>query len=211
MYLMNTMNKKKSLSTFFIILLICTFLAMHWVQPVRAQDEDEPIPTVTGTPGGPRIRVTAFEHDQINVRSGPGVTYPIVGVLIFAQEMPAKGRSAGGDWILIEYPGVQGGQGWVYSVLVSIIGGELPIVEPPPTPTPQFTPTVDPTLAAQFSYEIEPTKLPTFTPAPPVAVPEFQHNEPSAMLDVGIPSGLIIFILGFLGIIIALVSITQRR
>jgi hypothetical protein len=193
------------------ILIITTYLLLTWVQVVNAAEGTPPVPTVTSTPTGPIIRVSAYDQNQINVRSGPGVTYPLVGVLLIGQEMPAKGRTAGGDWILIQYPGVQGGEGWVYSSLVTVFGGELPIIEPPPTPTPQFTPTIDPTLAAQFSFTQAPTRLPTFTPAPPIVIPEYEDSVPMGMFDIGIPMGLVIFILGFLGLLLALITLTQRR
>ncbi|HES58381.1 MAG TPA: hypothetical protein ENO21_03015, partial [Firmicutes bacterium] len=109
------------------------------------------IPTVTGTPSGAMATVKATgDQDQINVRSGPSsVYYDIVGVLVVGQQVPALGRSVGGDWVQIAYPGVPGGVAWVYSPLVDL-SSSVPIVEPPPTPTPQVTPTIDPTLAAQF-------------------------------------------------------------
>ena len=95
------------------------------------------IPTVTGSPSGP-IAVVNSDQDQINVRSGPSVYYPIVGVLVAGERVPAFGRSPGGDWVLVEYPGVPGGRAWVYSFLITL-QGSLPIVEPPPTPTPMVT------------------------------------------------------------------------
>ncbi len=208
----NLPSKNTRILTYLLVfLIITTFFSFSRVQIVNAEDGDPPAPTVTSTPTGPMVQVTAYDQDQINVRSGPGVIYPLVGVLIVGQEMPALGRTAGGDWILIVYPGVPEGQGWVYSSLVSVYGGELPIIEPPPTPTPQFTPTIDPTLAAQFSFTQAPTKLPTYTPAPPVTAPEFEDNVPVGIFEIGIPMGLIIFVLGFLGIMLALVALTQRR
>lgn len=206
------LSTKITIVTFFLVtLIITTYFLFNWVQIVHAAEGTPPVPTVTSTPTGPMVRVTAYDQSQINVRSGPGVTYLLVGVLLVGQDAPALGRTAGGDWILIEYPGVQDGQGWVYSSLVSVYGGELPIVEPPPTPTPQFTPTIDPTLAAEFAYTVAPTRLPTFTPAPPVVIPEFEDSVPAGLIDIGIPMGLVIFILGVLGILLALVTLTQRR
>lgn len=126
--------------------------------------------TVTGTPSGPTILVP----EQVNVRTGPGVNYPQVGILIAGQTAPALGRSPGGEWIQIVYPGVAGNVAWVYAafvVLQTFQPGGLPVVEPPPTPTPRVTSTIDPTLAAQFNLgEATATRLPTFTSAP--ALPE---------------------------------------
>jgi hypothetical protein len=115
--------------------------------------------------------------DQVNVRLAPCVECELVGVLIAGQQAQALGRTPGGDWIQIVYPGVPGNVAWVYAPLVQIIdlgAGALPIVEPPATPTPRVTATIDPTLAAQFNLsEGLPTRLPTFTPSGPVALPTY--------------------------------------
>lgn len=133
------------------------------------------VATVTGTPAGPQIIVP----EQVNVRSGPNsYLYEVIGVLISGQTAPAIGRSPGGAWIQIVYPGVPGNVGWVYAPNVRLADqgtGLLPIVEPPPTATPRVTPTIDPTLAAQFNLGPgEPTRLPTYTPAPPVVLPTLE-------------------------------------
>ena len=64
------------------------------------------IPTVTGTDRGIVVRVkNDSSNPQINVRSGPGTEYDRVGTLVANQEAIGKGRTEGGSWILIEYPG----------------------------------------------------------------------------------------------------------
>ena len=115
--------------------------------------------------------------DKVNVRLAPCIECELVGQLIAGQQAQALGRTPGGDWIQIVYLGVPGNVAWVYAPLVQIIdlgAGALPIVEPPATPTPRVTATIDPTLAAQFNLsEGQPTRLPTFTPSDPIAVPTF--------------------------------------
>jgi hypothetical protein len=166
------------------------------------------IPTVTGTPGGPFIIVRA-DQEQINVRGGPSTDFPVVGVLISGQQVPAMGRSPGGDWVQISYPGVPGGVAWVYSFLVTI-EGNLPIVEPPPTPTPLTTPTINPTLAAQFIREVPPTRLPTFTPPPPLVIATFPPAEMPAVTG-GVPMGFLIIGLGVIGLFGTLISFLRGR
>jgi len=169
------------------------------------------VPTVTGTPSGIIITVRPSQNeDFINVRSGPSTLYPSVGVLLVGQTAPALGRSPGGEWIQIEYPGVAGGKGWVFSVLVSLSPGQLPIVEPPPTVTPQFTQTIDPTLAAQFVVTQQPTRLPTYTEPAPLSIPTYVANTPN-QLPGGIPMGMIIVILGVTGILLTLFSFIRVR
>jgi len=164
---------------------------------VRAQQPTGTIPTVTGTPSGPIV--TVQYEEQINVRTGPGSrTYPIIGFMIPGQSAPALGRSPGGDWIEIYFPGVPGNVGWVYSPLVRLTPGFLPIIEPPPTPTPKTTATLDPTLVAAYTTPIIPTRLPTFTEPPPLEVPTFV-DEVSPSASGGVPAGLIIVGLAFIG------------
>ena len=163
------------------------------------------IPTVTGSPQGSIVSVRRdADQDSINVRSGPSAKYDIIGVLIVGQTAPAKGRTPGGDWIQIFYPGVPDSTGWVYSPLVEV-SGSLPIVEPPPTPTPRTTPTVDPTLAAQFILEIPPTRLPTYTAPPPLVIPTFTAEE-IPTIPAGIPMGVVIIGMGVLGVFGILIS-----
>lgn len=169
------------------------------------------IPTVTGTPSGVIITVRPSQNDDfINVRSGPSTLFPSVGILLVGQTAPALGKSPGGEWIQIEYPGVEGGKGWVFSVLVSPSPGELPVVEPPPTVTPQFTATIDPTLASQFIVTQQPTRLPTYTEPAPLVIPTYEDNRPN-QLPGGIPMGMVIVILGITGILLTLFSFIRAR
>ena len=194
------------------MLMICLAGWLGFAPAVQAsplaQQPTVAIPTVTGTPSGPVITVNA-DQDQINVRSGPNTDYLIVGVLVAGQKVPALGRSVGGDWVQIVYPGVEGGVAWVYAYLVTS-NSTLPIVEPPPTPTPRVTPTIDPTLASQYVINLEPTRLPTYTAPPPLAIPTYTE-EPVAINTGGLPMGLIIVGMGVVGIFGLLISLFQRR
>ena len=177
---------------------------------VFAQQPTGVIPTVTSTPRGPYVIVNALTANdtQINVRAGPNALTEKVGVLLIDQEANAIGRY--GDWIQIEYPGVPGGKAWVYGNLVTLFGGSLPIVEPPPTSTPRVTQTIDPTLAAQFLITPNETRLPTFTEPPPLEIPTFTVETGSA--DVGgIPMGLIIVGLGALGLFLGAIALISGR
>jgi hypothetical protein len=196
--------KFRSLLPIFM-LLICIWLATGPTASadLLAQQPTVAIPTVTGSPSGP-IAVVNSDQEQINVRAGPSVDYPIVGILVAGQRIPALGRSPGGDWVLIAYPGVPSGTAWVYSFLITL-QGSLPIVEPPPTPTPLVTPTIDPTLAAQFVIEIAPTRLPTFTPPPPLAIPTYTVP-PVTQNPTGVPIGLVIIGMAAVGVFGLLIS-----
>jgi hypothetical protein len=167
------------------------------------------IPTVTGTPSGPIAVVYSEPEEQINVREGPGTEYPKVGVLLNRQQVPALGASPGGLWVQIIYQGVPGSVAWVYAPLVRIQGGELPVVELPPTPTPRVTPTIDPTLAAQFVVNIPPTRLPTFTPPPPLVIPTFSVEQQTRGTG-NVPMGFVIIGLGVIGSFGLVISLLRR-
>ena len=188
----------------FLALLVIPAYASNNPQQVATQ-----IATVTGTPIGVTITVKN-DQDQINVRSGPGTAYEKVGVLLAGQTVPAKGRSPGGDWILVDYPGVEGGHAWVYAPLVDVLGGELPVAEPPPTPTMLYTPTINPTLAAQFVITAVPSRYPTFTPPPSLIIPTFAPVA-SGNLPGKIPMGMVIIGIGSVGLFLGLFTLSQGR
>jgi hypothetical protein len=172
---------------------------------------ETPVPTLTGTPEGPTIIVP----DQVNVRLCPSTDCDLVGVLIAGQTASAIGRSPGGEWIQIIYPGVSGNVAWVYAHYVVLEAGQsfLPIVEPPPTPTPKITPTVDATLAAQFNLgESISTPLPTYTAVAPVIQPTFEVIQGNG--ESGFPPILAILaflVLGLFGTVISLLRGTSVR
>ncbi len=158
------------------------------------------------TPSG--VYITVTYSDPINVRGGPSTrTYPIVGQLPSGATAPALGISPGREWIQIEFPGSSTGKGWVYASFVSLSGGELPVVEAPPTPVPPATNTIDPTLAAAFNAVPTQTRLPTFTPPPPLEVPKFedQGSIASGML------GFVIIGLAVIGCIGLITSFLLRK
>jgi hypothetical protein len=206
------MKNKQVLFSITLITISFLILIFEGVNLAQASDSyQQPtvaIPTVTGTVKGPIAIVYSDPEDQINVRSGPDVFYPKVGVLINRQEVPALARTEGGTWVKIVYPGVPEGVAWVYAPYVRVTG-ELPIVPKPPTPTPETTPTIDPTLASQFVAEIPPTRKPTFTPPPPLVIPTYQAVEISTGTG-GLPSGFIILGLMSVGVFGLIVSFLRR-
>ncbi len=168
------------------------------------------VPTVTGTPVTGYVLILDNEQGFANVRSGPGTLgYEIIGVLVSGQQVPAVGRTAVGEWIQIAYPGVPGGVAWIYKDLVDV-SGNLPIVDPPPTITPRTTPTVDPTLAAQFLVEVQPTRLPTYTAPPPLVIPTFEDAS-SLASPTRLPVGLIIIGMAVVGLFGMLISFLRGR
>ena len=163
----------------------------------------------TNVPSSGMFITVITDEPQINIRMGPSSSvYPIVGTLVTGSTAPALGRSQGGDWIQIEFPGAPNNKGWVYSPLVQVSPGALQIVEPPPTPVQPATSTVDPTLAAQFNIAPTSTRLPTFTPPPSLTQPAYV--QPNSTSEESVPLGVIILAFAVLGLIGLPLSLIRR-
>jgi uncharacterized protein YraI len=159
------------------------------------------------TPSG--VFITVTYTDPMNVRGGPGTFYDIIGQIFPGDIFPALGISPGREWIQISFSQSPEGIGWVYAAYVSVSGGELQIIEPPPTPAPLITSTIDPTLAAQFNIQSTETRMPTFTPPPPLTVPQFADESESR--SDGLPSGFFVILLSVMGLIGLLASFVFRK
>jgi hypothetical protein len=208
------MKQKRWAISVTILFLLFTYIIFQ-ATPAEAgpslQIPTGTILTVTGTPKGPVVTVRLdLDLPSVNIRSGPLTTYQTVGVLLVGQSAPALGRSPGGDWIEIEYPGAPGGVAWVYAPNVNVSLGDLKIVQPPPSPTPQYTVTIDPTMAAQFVVTIAATRIASFTPPPPLTIPTFVAVN-STTGKFGVPPGMIIIGLAAVGLFLGIFSLTQGR
>jgi len=197
-----------------VVCLVGSVFLFSQVSIVRAdqlrQVPTGSVPTVTGTLVGAIAVVLDNQEGYVNLRAGPStVAYEILGVLVVGQSVPALGRTKGGDWIEVAYPGAPGGVAWVYSDYVDV-RGTLPMLMPPPTPSPQITSTIDPTLAAQFLVDIPPTRLPTFTEPPPISIPTY--SDVSAMgAPSRVPMGLVIIGMAAIGLLGTLISFLRGR
>jgi uncharacterized protein YraI len=157
---------------------------------------------------GPVATVTYSE--PINVRGGPStVYYPIVGRVSPGDVLPALGVSPGREWVQVAFPSAPGGVGWVYAAYVTISGGELRVVEPPPTQTPIATPTINPTFAAAFIFQPTPSRVPTFTPPPPLEVPQF--TETVSVRTAGLAPGAVVFGLLVVAAMIFFISLVLSK
>lgn len=124
---------------------------------------------VTTAPVAPALAATPslkVETDLLNVRSGPGTDYGLVGSAEMGQTFNIVGRNADGSWYQICC--VNGQQGWVNSELTDEDNEELaPVVAAPAAPQPvAAAPTTAP--AAQPAA---PQPEPTATPAPAAPPP----------------------------------------
>jgi hypothetical protein len=154
---------------------------------------------------GSSISATVIYSEPINVRGGPStVYYPIIGRLSPGDVVPALGVSPGREWVQITYPPT-GTTGWVYAIYVNISGGELLVVEAPATATPPVTATIDATLAAQFNVYPTPSRLPTFTPPPPLNIPQYSDEPVQSRGGALGYVALGLLALGVLGLIVSLI------
>ena len=198
-------------SSFLVIVLIGVVLLGLFSSDASnafAQQPTGSVPTVTGTPEGPFIRVDP-SIPQIRVYAGPSSLgeYPAIGILLANETAPVLARAKGKqDWFQIYYPGVPGSRGWVFALYVRLSpGADLDLIEIPATPTPLATPTINPTLVAAFIGQQTPTRLPTFTSLPPVDLPLFTDTDPNSQ-TAGVPAGLLILSLalfGFFGVVLS--------
>jgi uncharacterized protein YraI len=104
-------------------------------------------------PNDPTCR--ALTNAGLNVRTGPGTVYDRITTLNAGAVVPIIGRTGANDWWQIRYGTVVG---WVNAPYTSVYGicNAVPVIVPPPTPTP---------LGGAPTW----TPQPTFTPRPPQA------------------------------------------
>jgi uncharacterized protein YraI len=194
----------------FLILGFVTLpiLGIAW-NPVAALQLSTSTPSAVGSSSGAFITVTYIE--PINVRSGPSsFDYPVVGSLPVGGTAPAIGRSPASEWIEIVFADAPRGTGWVYAANVSLsTEALLPIVEPPPTPSPVTTPTLNPTFVAAFQTLPTSTRLPTFTPPPTLAFATYSN--PATASSGRAISAWVIVVLGVAGILGIILTSFRRR
>lgn len=91
--------------------------------------------------------VSATATNGMNVRSGPGLAYTIVGAMQTGDTAAITGKNPQGDWWQVTLP--TGQQGWVYSPLVTTAGetASIAVAAEIPTPPP-VVPTPEPVAVA---------------------------------------------------------------
>jgi uncharacterized protein YraI len=94
--------------------------------------------TATFTPTATPCNPTVVANTPVNVRSGPGTVYDIVGALLQGGSANVEGKNAEGTWWYIAYTGGPGNHGWVAGSVVtaSCIPATVAVIAAPPTPLP---------------------------------------------------------------------------
>jgi hypothetical protein len=116
----------------------------------------EPPTPVPPTPAPPTPERPTFTvvNATVNVRSGPGTNYAVVGQVRQGQQFEITGKNPAGDWWQFTF---NGQPAWIIGRLVSTnaagsvqVAANIPA--PPPTPRPQPTPRPAPTQPPAPSY-----------------------------------------------------------
>ena len=77
------------------------------------------------------------------MRSGPGLTYSVIGQLPQGAQSRVLGATADFSWLVVDF---NGQWGWLAAYLVDTFGSRnlVPIIQPPASPTPVATATIAP-------------------------------------------------------------------
>jgi hypothetical protein len=191
------------------VILMCFGLPRNLVAAQQVETAP-PCATTTVAAGAPYITVTYTE--AINVRTGPNsVDYQVICKLPVGGKATAVGRSIASEWIQIVYPDTPRGTAWVYAANVDLSppGFLLPIVEPPPTPSPLVTATLNPTFVAAFQISPTSTHLPTFTPPASLVFPTYTN--PASQSSGRAITTWVFVVLGLLGIVGLAITFFQRH
>ncbi len=115
-------------------------------------------PTAQPSPTASGYHLTIRSTYQ-NVRSGPGLNFDVIGQLARGTRARVIGATADFSWLVIDF---RGQWGWLAAYLVDAVGNRnlVPIILPPPTPTPPATATVaGPSLADLVIVNVYPERV----------------------------------------------------
>ncbi len=125
------------------------------VMATRRVEVDLPAPPSPTTPTG---RVVGTQ--SLNVRSGPGTAFPVIGVARLGDEGEIVGRSADGRWWAVAVPSAPNGVGWASVDFVLATNAEnVPVMQGPPPPAATATPV--PPAATATPVPAQPTATPS--------------------------------------------------
>lgn len=152
--------------------LVPAAATVHFTSAVMeaARSTAVPVPTATppataAIPTGAALPVPRLIVGKapVNVRSGPGLVYPVIGALQVGERRSIIGRDPQSGWWQVEWAGQRG---WVSALVVTAEGievGVAVVTEVPPTPT--IRPTTVPTATAA------PSPIASVSPTPAVRSP----------------------------------------
>jgi len=122
---------------------------------VKKEIVDLPAPeprTPTGTVTGANV---------LNIRSGPGTNFPVIGAARNGDTGTIVGRSQDSRWWVVDAPSLPGGVGWVSSDFVRATDADdVPVIPSPPPPPPTPTRVPPPTARPPTATPVRPTPIP---------------------------------------------------
>jgi heat shock protein HslJ/uncharacterized protein YraI len=121
---------------------------------VRPQPTLEPAPTlIIPTPEPQDPTGTVIAPDGVNLRSGPGTNYPVVGTAPVGATSELAGVSQDGAWYAAVLSAAPDHVGWVDGRFIRVTNGDnLRVLPNPATPTPTPTPTPVPTPTPAITF-----------------------------------------------------------
>ncbi len=120
-------------------------------------------PTQTSMPTSTRVVPYLVALTNLNVRTGPGIGYPAIGVLKRGHKAVVTGKNANSSWWQIEFPPGTEGRGWVSALYATAKNvGDVKVTQAPPMPTASPSPV--------------PSSVPTSTPSPGGGQPTVEIN-----------------------------------
>lgn len=118
-------------------------IAARFAGSTRIEVEAPPVSIATATPGVPTATPTpegvvgTVVSQLLNVRTGPGLEYEVMGQLQNGDQVRILGANVNFTWVVIDF---RGQSGWISTAsnLLEVFGNRnsVPIVQAPPTPTP---------------------------------------------------------------------------
>ncbi len=151
--------------------------AAQVIEPVQAIPVSTPLPLPPATstrseiapvsPAAANSQAILTPVVVLNVRSGPGLDYPVLGKLTPGQAYQVAGKNPEGSWWQIIYPPGSGSLAWVSAEAqyATVSGGEaVPIAQLPPPPAATPIPAAAaPTVPASSDPPGAPPPAPTAT------------------------------------------------
>ena len=129
----------------------------------------------------------AVATTPLNIRSGPGPEYPVIGAIPTNGQAAILGCIEGSLWCQISY---SGGQGWAYSQYMTGTGiRALPPVAYTAPPTTTGTAIVRPTYSGDFIAPVATTQPLSIAPPPTVQTYIVQNPRPQVYLNGEVVEG----------------------
>jgi hypothetical protein len=145
-------------------------------EPTEAPQEPSPTP-------GPALSVNL----AINVRGGPGTTFPILGGMNMGDQAVPVGRDNSASWFAIPYSAGSDGIGWVAAMFVTYAGdmNALPVLATgaPPPPAGGGGGGTSPTETPGPTSTAPPTNTPVVLSSRGIVATHFHVENPNAQVN----------------------------